>query len=203
MNFVTHTEQARMLMNFLKLLDCDTVSDVAFEVGNLECGIEYILSNRTMFAAHSQVFKQMFFGPMIESKSRKSRNIILNDISPHTFKKVKEYCYDTPLSGILSLDPIDFAEIIYFSDKYLFTELMNQCIDKIKNHHRQYECSHQFFESLNKLHQYKLHHFGKNIISRGGYGEIGADIAPRCTRDKSSYDKSSCDKSTNSRYGID
>ena len=64
----------------MKLFDCETVNDVTFEVGNLETGIEYISGNRTMFAAHSQVFKQMLFGPMIDEKSRKSRIIILNDM---------------------------------------------------------------------------------------------------------------------------
>ena len=162
-------KQDPRLENFMKLFDCDIVNDVTFEVGNLESGIEYISGNRMMFAAHSQVFKQMLFGPMIDPNSR-SRNIVLNDISANTFKIVKQYCYGKPTREILSpTEGIDFAEILYFSDKYLFTTLRNQCILKIMNGYMLRNsdyiyCAHEFFEILNKLHDYKLHHILVTII---------------------------------------
>ena len=166
------------LGNFMNLFNCEAVNDVTFEVGNLETGIEYISGSRTIFAAHSQVFKQMLFGPiaMIESKSRKSKNIILNDISPDTFKIVKEYCYGKDMWELFcryDVDrqkndgiKVDLAEILFFSDKYLFTTLRARCIGEIVQNYILPAChSQELLEILNKLHDYKLYHILIKILS--------------------------------------
>ena len=123
-----------------KLLNDQELADVTFKVGN-NGNDKVFYGIRSLFAAHSIVFKRMLYGSMLESSMGDQKHsswddlgldenencILISDISPSIFDWFMQFIY--------GLDPsINDSNVIglyYFSDKYLIRELNNECIDFI------------------------------------------------------------------------
>ena len=113
--------------NYEALLTDHTLSDVQFEIisGADEEENNTYYGCRALFAIHSEVFKRMLFGQMMEGDCN---NIVrLNDISCETFEFIQRCFYG--LNPVLNANNV--VPILCASDKYLIKPLKNLCINFI------------------------------------------------------------------------
>eukprot|EP01083_Nonionella_stella_P006520 18955_1 len=113
--------------NYHSLLNDNAISDVQFEImPNSEDGETHTYYGcRALFAIHSQVFRNMLFGNMMESY--RTNIVRLNDMSCETFEFIQQCFYG--LNPVLTTDNV--VPILCTSDKYLIKPLKNLCINFI------------------------------------------------------------------------
>ena len=111
---------AEMRKDFLDMLDSATYADVEFLVQN-----EMIPAHKSILAARSIYFKNMFEAGMQESASNQ---VTVTDVEPATFKAVLKYLYGhIPKNE----EYASLAKLMVAADKYGLDDLKEQCDDAI------------------------------------------------------------------------
>ena len=100
--------------------------DVAFKVRNEEMANEDgvdIMAHKVIVASFSPVFKNMFYGALMET-----RDIIpIDDTTPDAFKKLMDYFYQVDINcEDMSLH--ELFELVNLAERYDVPELMNELI---------------------------------------------------------------------------
>jgi len=87
-----------------------------------------VKGHKVVLAAFSEVFKNMFFGPMKESK-----NIIsVEQTTLESFEKLFDFIYNKDINwGNLTVSEI--YDVVNLADKYLVKELMDELKDQMEN----------------------------------------------------------------------
>ena len=119
----------REIQTNLKRLTRDKeLSDVIFQVGPLN-NYELIYGIRSLFAVQSPVFRSMLIGErFIESIKQHNNRVIISDVTPESFK----YLRNTFYSVKQSLKPSIVVDVLYLSQKYLVSSLEMKCLNYIK-----------------------------------------------------------------------
>ncbi len=127
-------ELKKSLVENLEILETETNEmfedlDVIFEIpipNSKSKEVKEYHGIRALFAIHSEVFRAMFYGKMIESQ--KNTRVRLDDITPEAFKYILRLFYGMkPLINDYCQAEGFLESLLYTSKKYLLKELQVLC----------------------------------------------------------------------------
>lgn len=97
--------------------------DITFMVGSGD-EKQQILAHKYILISRSEVFEAMLVGPLHEH----SNKIDIPDVNPAAFRKLLEFMYYDQTR----LDEQDAYELLYVARKYLVTDLVRRCLQRLK-----------------------------------------------------------------------
>ena len=159
------TEESILFTNNLRVAFNDSIfSVVHFRIGNESTGIQEFEGVRALFAAQSDVLKNMLFGKMTESK--RSSIVIIDDIAPKTFDWFKKYCYG--LNPSVNNDNI--ADVLHICDKYCMKKLYDIYLNRFLS--QEFPSMELLLYILNDLSSRNLYHSIESIVNSDIFGNL-------------------------------
>ena len=159
------TEESILFTNNLRAAFSDSsFSDVHFRIGNESTGIQEFDGIRALFAAQSDVLKNMLFGNMAESKQ--SNIVIIEDIAPKTFDWFKQYCCG--LNPSVNNDNV--VDVLHICDKYCIKKLYDIYLNRFLS--QKITNMELLLDRLNDLSIRNLNHVIESIVNSDIIGNL-------------------------------